>query len=124
MTQESLSGNQTSFYGPFNSVKGATDEAVRSVLPIGGTVSNLTVNIKTPTGNSGKEWKFTIKKAPAAGGASVATALTCGIKEAAVACTSAAAVPFAAGEQLSLEDVSNGNPVAWGNMRWAVTLTP
>jgi hypothetical protein len=118
MTQESLSGNQTSFYGPFNPVKGATDEAVRMVLPVGGTVSNLAVNIKTATGNAGKEWKFTIMKN------GVATTLACSMNGATASCTSAVPQTFASGEQLSLRDVSSGNPEAWGNMRWAVTLTP
>jgi hypothetical protein len=109
----------TSYLGPFQTGASNTNEgSVQMVMPVGGTISNLAVNIGTSPG-SGRNWVLSIRKNGST------TAVTCKIEgSSAKTCTSNASVTFAAGDLISLEaDPSSASPSSWSSLRWSVTLT-
>ncbi len=112
------------FLGPFQTTAASpsTEGDVQLVMPVGGTISHLAVDLgNAPGGSSG--WAFTIDRA-VSGSASASTAVTCTVSNAGSSCAdSSHTVTFAAGELLSLKVAPNGNPTNWGSARWSVSLT-
>ena len=128
-TTNQQSSSNNNYLGPFlTSTASSMESTVRQIVPVAGTLSNLSVRLGAAPGNGSGEqkWDFTVRKS-VAGANSEDTAVTCEIVEAATTCTSSATVTFAAGDMLSIEadptGASGNNPNNWSSARWAVTLT-
>lgn len=123
-TSSAASNLAATFLGPFPTSSSTTLEGdVQQVLPVGGTVSNLFVDLEDAPG-TGSDWTFTIRR-QSGSGATQGTAVSCQISgEGATACNSGPAlVAFAAGDLISLQVVPAGEPDAWISARWSVSLT-
>ena len=123
-TSSAASNVAPTFLGPFPTSSSTTLEGdVQQVLPVGGAVSSLFVDLGGAPG-AGKEWTFAIRR-QSGSGATQSTPVTCQISGAgATACNSGpASVTFAAGDLISLQVVPAGEPDAWISARWSVSLT-
>jgi hypothetical protein len=123
-TSSAASNVDPTFLGPFPGSSSSWIESdVQQVVPVGGIVSNLFVDLGDAPGVE-RGWTFTIRRQSEVGGAQ-STAVTCQISGAeATACDSGvASVLFAAGDLLSLEVIPAGEPDAWVSARWSVSLT-
>jgi hypothetical protein len=114
-------GNNSSdtFLGPFQTSASTTPEsAVQMVMPIGGKIENLAVNIASAPGG-GKTWAFTIRKAGS--DTEVSCSMSGGGGTSCIDNTHQA--EFKAGELISLKVHPSGSPNSWTSARWSVTLT-
>ena len=125
LTTSDASSKSTNFLGPFQTgspANSGSEGNVQEVMPIGGTLANLSVNINV-AGGSGTSWTFTIRKKSGVS-ATQSTTVLCSISGTGTSCNSGAtSVTFAAGDLLSLQVVPTKEPSGWSTMRWSVSLT-
>ena len=99
----------------------ASESPAQQVMPIAGTIADLSVKIGSAPGQ-GNSYMLTIRKN------GIGTGLTCRIEGDGSADTSclddAHEVTFAAGDLLSLQVSPGSGPERWHAARWGVTLTP
>ena len=123
-TSSAASNVAPTFLGPFPGDSSTSiEEEAQQVLPVGGAVANLFVDLAEPPGAE-RGWSFVIRRQSGDGGTQ-STAVRCQISGAeATACNSgSASAAFAAGDLLSLEVSPAGEPDAWVSARWSVSLT-
>ena len=123
LTNSSGSSTSNRWLGAFlTSAASSNESEVQQVVPVAGTVSNLSIRLGTaPDNGSGtQKYTFTVRK-------NGADAFGCEVVEAATTCSSAGTATFAAGDQISLQSDPSGtagnDPKGWSSLRWAVTLT-
>jgi hypothetical protein len=121
LTNESGSSSSARYLGAFlTSGPSATEPPVQQVVPVAGTVSNLSVRLgSTPNNGSGtQKYTFSVRKNGSNSGA-----ISCEISENESTCSSSTQLSFAAGDLISLQATPSGTPSGWTTLRWAVTLT-
>ena len=111
-----------SYMAPFLATAPTASELpAQQVVPIAGTMADLSVRIGTAPGQ-GSSYTLTIRKN------GIGTGLTCRIEgdgSAGTSCLdSAHTVAFAAGDFLTVQVSPGGSPQRWHAARWDVTLTP
>lgn len=96
---------------------GASDAAIRSVIPVAGVASQLYVEVGTAPA-AGKSWALTFVK----NGSD--TGVTCTIADTATTCSDLAhTFTLAAGDTLSLKSVPSGTPTSPGQFRFGWVFT-
>lgn len=121
-TSSAASNVEPTFLGPFPASSSTVlEQDAQQVLPVGGTISNLFVDLEHAPG-AGKSWTFTIRR-QSGSGAAQSTALVCQVSGEATACNSESSVVFAAGDLLALQANPSGEPADWVAARWSVSLT-
>ena len=83
--------------------------AARVVMPVAGTIDDLTVVLETAPG-VGKTWTFTVFKGTP--DSELAQLLTCDVSGTAITCTGSVGFAVAAGNTISIKTTETGGPTA------------